>query len=651
MLRSTNRLAVLALVAAAGAWAQDGRRAARIDVESYAIQAQVNPETQSLTAKVTLRFTPLDDQTSSVSFDLNNALNVSRITDEKGGQISGSRATGDHSIQLSFPAGLPKGQPQTITFEYDGRLTGNEESPIYGIKFAAITPEISFLLYPARWFPVSGYTADRFNASVEVTVPAGYTVLGSGTESKSGAASVFTFPRASFPGSIAVVRGAAVKNATDGITTSMWFRGPQAAFANEWGATTAQMVGFFNDKFGLIPAANLTLVQTVDGAPNGYAAPGLVFLAPGVIGKDVNANVLANQVARQWWEVEVSPVSRNHLWLSNGMALYSEALWTEKEKGAAAIEQRMRDTAITALTIDNVPLIQSSRLEDYSPEYWALSASKGAAVAHMLRATIGDDKFFAAVKQFLSTNAWKPVATDDFRKACEAAYGEDLRYFFIQWIESSGTPEFKLEYTIFRTGKGFRVTGKISQDLDLFRMPVDLHIETEGNPEDKRVDVMGSSSEFSVETFGKPKKLTVDPSNKVLRLNPQIRVEVAVRKGEQFTQIGEYADALREFQKALDTQRNSSMAHYRVAEVFFLQHNYQSAANEFREALNGDNNPKWIEVWSHVYLGKIFDITGQRERAVNEYTQAQRTRDNTQGAQDEVAKLLKTPYQQAAEAR
>jgi predicted negative regulator of RcsB-dependent stress response len=86
------------------------------------------------------------------------------------------------------------------------------------------------------------------------------------------------------------------------------------------------------------------------------------------------------------------------------------------------------------------------------------------------------------------------------------------------------------------------------------------------------------------------------------------------------------------------------MAHYRVAEVFFLQHNWQSATNEFREVLNGDLDPKWTEVWAHIYLGKVFDITGQRERAVNEYTQAQRTRDNTQGAQDEVAKCLRTPY-------
>jgi tetratricopeptide (TPR) repeat protein len=155
---------------------------------------------------------------------------------------------------------------------------------------------------------------------------------------------------------------------------------------------------------------------------------------------------------------------------------------------------------------------------------------------------------------------------------------------------------------------------------------------------------MGTSSEFSVDTFGKPKKVTIDPNNKVLRMSPQMRVQVAIRRGEQLVEVSEFADALKEYQRALDTQKNSSMAHYRVAQVFFLQHNYQSAANEFREATNGDMDPKWIEVWSHIYLGKIFDISGQRERAVNEYTQAQRTRDNTQGAQDEVAKYLRTPF-------
>ena len=74
-------------------------------------------------------------------------------------------------------------------------------------------------------------------------------------------------------------------------------------------------------------------------------------------------------------------------------------------------------------------------------------------------------------------------------------------------------------------------------------------------------------------------------------------------------------NALTEFNKALDVNKNSSLAHYRIADVFFLQRNYQAAANAYREALNGDGDPRWTEVWSHIQLGNIFDITGQRERA------------------------------------
>jgi tetratricopeptide (TPR) repeat protein len=92
------------------------------------------------------------------------------------------------------------------------------------------------------------------------------------------------------------------------------------------------------------------------------------------------------------------------------------------------------------------------------------------------------------------------------------------------------------------------------------------------------------------------------------------------------------------------TNPRSSITHFRIAEIYFQEHNYQSAANEFREALNGDLQPRWIEVWSHLNLGKIFDLTQQRERAINEYHTAQRTKDNTRGALDEAEIYLQFPY-------
>ncbi len=415
--------------------------------------------------------------------------------------------------------------------------------------------------------------------------------------------------------------------------------------ANPYGGETGSIMSFLTSLYGLAPQANMTLVETEDGTPNGYSAPGIIFLSPHGIGNQVASRLLANQLSRQWWEDLVSPVTRDHLWLENGSARYAELLWVEHANGAGAFEQDLHDTYVEAMTVDNPSLIQAGRLEDYSPEYWALTAGKGAAVLNMLRTVIGSDNFKKLMTSFTDKYGWQSVSTVDFRKMAEEISGQNLQYFFVQWLESSGAPEFKMEYTVFRTQKGFRVMGKISQDLDTFQMPVDLKIETEGNPETKRIDVVGTSSEFTVDTFGKPKTVTIDPGGSVLRWGPAMRVAVAIKRGEQFAEIGEFGDALKEYQKAIEVNRGSSLAHYRVAEVFFLQNNFQSAANEYREALNGDLEPKWVEVWAHIKLGNIFDVSGQRDRAVNEYNHAIRTKDDTQGAQEEAAKYLKQPYE------
>jgi aminopeptidase N len=646
--------AALLLCAAGTAPAQER---SRVTVDLVTLDAEISPVAQTLTAKAALRLTPLDDGVTSASFDLNNALNVSRVVDEKGTEVPAARDQQSSSIRLSFEPGLAKGRPVTVTFYYDGKLTGQEESPVYGVKFAAIHPDFAYLMYPARWFPVAGYSTGRFASDFRITVPDGYKVVASGLDSPPQSANgktmvEFKFDHPTFPGSIAVVKGDPVKVPSEGSTTSIYFRGPEDEMAQAYGEETGKQMSWFTGTFGLPLSANLTLIETEDSAPNGYAAPGLVFLSPRGIGAKVNARVLANQISRQWWEEEVSGVTRNHLWLTNGLAAYSELLWVEHEDGKAALETALHDVMLEALTIDDVPIIQSARLDDYSPELWALTGSKGAAVCNMLRTVVGDAKFQQGLQIYAKNNLWKAVTTDDFRKAMESAAGQDLGWFFAQWVESSVAPEFKLDYTIFRVGtKGYRVMGKVQQDMDTFRMPVTMKIETETTPEQQTVEVEGTSSEFSVDTSGKPKNVIIDPDDHVLHYSPDIRVGVAIRRGEQYAQIGEYTEALKEYNKALDTNRLSSLAHYRKAEIYFIQATWQSAANEFHEVLNGDLDPKWTEVWAHINLGKIYDISGQRDRAVSEYNQAVRLKDDTQGAQEEAQKYIKNPYskQQTAE--
>ena len=225
--RASMALALLAALTPA-AMAQQKRE--RIDVEHYTVDARIDPRTQTLAATAELRFIPVDE-VSSAQFELNNALSVSKVEDASGRQVPASRNQQDFTVRLSFPEALPKGKASTVRFTYDGKLTGNEESPVYGIKFAAIRPEAnSYLMYPARWVPVNDYTSDRFTAEMKVSVPTGYRVIASGIEERGDKAADdmvtyrFRFNNPSFPASIAVVKDQPVRVSSQGVSTSLYFR-------------------------------------------------------------------------------------------------------------------------------------------------------------------------------------------------------------------------------------------------------------------------------------------------------------------------------------------------------------------------------------------------------------------------------------------
>ena len=158
----------------------------------------------------------------------------------------------------------------------------------------------------------------------------------------------------------------------------------------------------------------------------------------------------------------------------------------------------------------------------------------------------------------------------------------------------------------------------------------------------------GKSTPFDVETPTFPEKVVLDPKGKLLRDSPELQIAVQLAIGTELKDKGDYVEAIRAFENALKKNPRSSIAHFRTAEVFFEQFNLNAAADSFRNALNGDKQPPWTEVWSYIYLGKIFDILGQRQRAMAEYNKALNTKDDTDGAQAEAKKWLSTPYTKQA---
>jgi len=191
---------------------------------------------------------------------------------------------------------------------------------------------------------------------------------------------------------------------------------------------------------------------------------------------------------------------------------------------------------------------------------------------------------------------------------------------------------------------GFRITGAIRQANDLFRMPVEIAATSGGREEVKTVEVSGKSASFDFILFSRPEKIVVDPRNKILRDSVELRTSVQIALGDDLRQSNNFVEAIRAYDEALRLSPRRSLVRYKLGETFFEQYSMQSAANSFREALNGDIDPKWIEVWSYIYLGKVYDILGQRQRAMAEYTRAQNTKDDTNGAQAEAAKWLEAPY-------
>jgi tetratricopeptide (TPR) repeat protein len=669
----------LAVLLAMPSWAAEK---ARLRVDDYQIEVELSPHLHQMTARAKVKFTALQDLSVAV-FELHNDLRVTKVLDEKNQPLSAERVTQDSTVRVPLPAGLAKDASTTLTFEYEGSLESGDNSPVPGLKLAYISDDTSYLLYAGRWFPVNGFGLNRFTSTIRVTVPAHMLVIGSGkvtasepAASKKPTASVlptktFTFvtTKPSFPGTIVAGIFQEYKSDEAGMDLHVFFKPTHQSLAPAYTTTAVQEFTYFITLYGLPPSQKLNVVELPGDTVPYIWAPEIAGLAGSSITEKTNYRLLANAIAHQWWGASVSPASKDDWWLTDGFSRYSEAMYVENAAGAAGLEEAVKDMSVGALAYDTVPLSSASKLDIFSTEFQSLATDKGAMILHMLRWVLGEDKYNKTMREFASEFAGKSASMDDFKTIAEKNYGDQLTWFFTQWLDSTGAPEFKLKYTTYRLGgstaaakdketkeqakddksPGFRVTGEISQDLDLFRMPVNIKIDTDGKTENKRIEVVGTTSPFAIETFGRPRRIAIDPDHHVLTNSSDVKQRAAILRGQALQQQGDLTGALVEFNKALDLNKNSSLAHYRIAEIFFFQRNYQSSANAYRESINGDGEPRWTEVWSRIQLGKIFDITGQRERAVNEYRQAAQTNDNTFGALEEARKYLQKAYERPKE--
>jgi tetratricopeptide (TPR) repeat protein len=634
------------------------------------VSASLDAIGQAISATARINFKAVE-VASSVRVELHPNLIVKEVKSADGKSLSFTRDQNPLFVVVQLLTPVAAGGRVTLTFTYGGLLANEENSPVPGVRAAVIHRDGAYLLLPARWFPLTNFPANRYTATFRLNVPDTFAVAGTGKSAAptpiaaknavEGGRLLYTFECKNLAPHGTFVAGSNLQlnpKQAEGINVAVYAPRTASANAQNFADSVARSVTIFSDLFGPIPDPTFSVIQLPDGTVRDFAAPGVLLLSQRIWDPRASDRTIARLVASQWWGVQVLPATPGDVWITDGLARYSEALYAEQNAGREAGLKVVDEFAVGALMYeDAAPIAQAARLTPYSPDYRSVVMNKGAMVFHMLRAQMGDVAFKSALRDFYFQFAEKAARIDDFvniaQRRADASVKPpqeppNLRGFFAQWLNSTGIPEFSLEYTVYRTPKGFRVVGKLKQPLDTFHMPVDLRIDTEGNPELRTVDVVGTESGFTVETFGRPKPggIKIDPNNVILKGSTTLRARAAIARGEELAEQGRFYDAVTQYQRALAIQPGRPLANFRMGEAFFYQKNYQAAANAFREALQTVPEPseKWTEVWSHIYLGRIFDLLGQRERAVNEYSKAKQTNDDTGNAQQVAEGFLKKAY-------
>lgn len=665
----------------------------------YDVNAVIAPASQTLAVRATVQFEAAEGS-HVIQAELHPNLRINSVTDAAGKPLNYQRDSRDPlEVLIDVGNAVNPGQKVEVVFDYAGQLQNNEDnSPIKGVRLAAINADAAYLLLPARWFPLTNYPTNRYTGIFKIQVPENFQVAGTGkageTTTVSGTATLpsvikpgapppaptgqksFTFrcdspaPWGSF--AAAVYQGRAVD--ADGVKIPVLAFPASAKTVQLYGDAAGKMITTFTDAFGALPDPSLTVAEFPDGSVTGFSGPGLALISERQWLVRGNTRELSRLVAGQWFGSQVLPATRADVWVTDGLARYSEALYAEEDAGREGANRAIEDFTVGALMFEGTtPISQAQQLQPFTPQYISIVQDKGAAVFNMLRSLMGDSAFHSLLKDFYAKFAGKNAQVSDMEQMAQShmkapptqvatisnssdgkiapAGADALPPFFAQWLDSTGAPQFSMEYTIFRNPKGFRVVGKIKQNIDTFNMPVEIEVQTEGNPEFKMVQVVGTETTFNVDTFGRPKPggVILDPHNYLLKSSSALQVRAIVARGEALAGQGKLFDAVQEYQRALDLEPNNALALFRMGEAFFYQKNYAAAANSFRGAIGGvtDLSTKWVEVWSHIYMGKIYDLTGQRDRAVNEYNQAIRLKDDTGGAQDEAHKYLTGPYKDA----
>src|SRR5882724_2207426 len=641
----------------------------RYDVTNYRMEVQLNPDEHTLRAGADITLVP-QDATRSIVFELNGSLHVDSV--EKDGKALtgfvqdavGAGALGPN-VRIDLGQVVPAGQPATLRIHWSGALTSPEGGQLANKRLAYVGPEGSYLMYASRWFPFHDYAADRATSEITVIVPTGVQVGGISDEPVTPQSDKTGTTRFRFVNKQPVLIGNfiagqyVVKSLRYGKYELQFFVKPGSENRlSNYGESMGRALEFYTNQYGAPTfGSRFVVAQTDDEAIEAYSGPGILFLASRFFdaGRPASDERLQREVAYQWWGQSIGLKSFDDAWISQGLAEWSAFALRESTLNGAQLDAAQREEQERALTFEQTSSIVRApgALDDQSAAYQSIILYKGAMVFRMLRETLGKDQFNDLLRQFLDQYRNKSASIDDFERLTSKVAGKNMRYFFAQWVEGTGVPEFSVDYQIIRTRAGkFRTRGTVRQNFENLHLPVELTLHSEGDSQTKILYLDGRSEDFDFESNGQPINAEVDPNDKILRISDELKISIVARRGIELFKEGQYAEAQQQLEAALKLDRNNAWIYYNLGLVYFEQKNWQLALDNFQAAIDGiSSKAEWIETWAHIKRGNAYDAKGDRNKAVYEYNKALQSGSNYDNAQAVAKKFISTPFDPKAPAQ
>jgi len=305
------------------------------------------------------------------------------------------------------------------------------------------------------------------------------------------------------------------------VEVSLWVYPEDKIKAKDSFRRAVNMVDYFTKTIGPFPFEKLANVQSstrFGGMENASA----IFYSEKSIGKGRNIEgTVSHEIAHQWFGDSVTEADWNHLWLSEGFATYFGNLFFEDEDGEKIFQDKMENNRKRIVNSKNTnrPIIDPEN-KDLFKLLNSNNYPKGGWVLHMLRGYMGDELFFNGIRKYYELYKYKTAMTKDFQSVMENIKGENLDWFFGQWLYNPGFPiiSYKEKWN-YSEGSDGSLSVKISQiqknEWPIFIIPTEICWGKE-NCKSIRINKRMQSYEFDFES--KPQKVGIlDPKGWILK--------------------------------------------------------------------------------------------------------------------------------------